>query len=158
MHSTIITKSTLILILGAVLTIDAQPQIGSNYVGFTEKCGFLNNSYRYCQICLKTGQSGDPCDNDSTRCAAGLKCSITPGQWRGTCVGGAPWHLPGSKETYVGLGQRCGYINAQSETVCLKPARVGEYCDYDEMPCAYGLKCKVQLGKWSGTCIANSSQ
>ncbi|KAI8057786.1 hypothetical protein BDF22DRAFT_739189 [Syncephalis plumigaleata] len=62
-----------------------------------------------------------------------------------------------NNETYVGLGQRCGYINgeyffctkdmgfacdykpSQSETVCLKPAR-------------------VQLGKWSGTCIANSSQ
>ncbi|RKP22909.1 hypothetical protein SYNPS1DRAFT_31416 [Syncephalis pseudoplumigaleata] len=102
MHA-IIIKSALLLALGTAFTAEARPPpIPSEHVGFRNNCGLIGKTKYICRensgltcgampgqtqkICLKTSKHKEVCDNDSTRCAKGLVCSIYFLDTRGTCV------------------------------------------------------------------------
>ncbi|RKP24903.1 hypothetical protein SYNPS1DRAFT_29351 [Syncephalis pseudoplumigaleata] len=115
MARSILIKASLPLLMlaAAALTTEAVPyntcspppaDIPVVPVGLENRCGIINNVNYVCRtdqtppltcatmpgqtqtICLQTSQEGGPCNNQFTRCAAGLTCVIPPGQWQGRCV------------------------------------------------------------------------
>jgi hypothetical protein len=71
-------------------------------VGLANPCGVIDGVNYVClpnsgltcdtmpgqtqKICVRTAQLNEPCNNQFTKCATGLVCSIPSGQWAGTCI------------------------------------------------------------------------